>query len=221
MKRKLIVGSVALFLGISSCIKHEIIPPPEPKVDLDCHFRGFINGTDTELTENVVGYYLETNKTKIILPSPQPSSAVYYAEMKTNQNLRSVKVSLGSVAWDATASDDPSLDMFNSFMNANLTPTFSNNAAAGFEFTFRDINGVVWRSKEDSPDPMDVTFSNLSQESDASGDYNKFTVVFSCTVYHTYLAGEQDPDNPGQVLLNDLEKSIPISNATFKAWFKR
>ena len=44
-------------LFITSCIKHEVIPAPEPQVDLDAHFEGLVGGSFIEYTENVDGYY--------------------------------------------------------------------------------------------------------------------------------------------------------------------
>jgi hypothetical protein len=224
MKRKIIVGSLALFLGIASCIKHEIIPPPEPKVTLKANFKGIINGTDTELTENVAGYFLDANKAKIILPAPALSSAVYYSEMKSTASLRSIRISFGSLQWSSSVSDDPTKELFDGFMNARADVDFphvySNNGTNGFEVMFTDVSGVVWRSKEDSGNPQSVVLSNLQLESDNSGDYAKFMVEFSCTVYHTFLEGQIDPDT-GLVLEFDTEKSFEINNAVFKTWFKR
>jgi len=194
-------GSVFL----AGCPEHEIIPAPTPKVDLSAHFTGKINGTDTEITQNVEGYFLETTKAKIILPSPQPSSAVYYADFKSDQSLVSIKIALGSIQWDASLAGDPALTQFNDFFNATLTPSYSTAAAAGFEVTYRDGFGNVWTSKQADP-PQNVLFSNIVQESDNLGDYSKFTCSFDCTLYRTV-----GPDT----------FTLPIQNAVFKGWFER
>lgn len=208
-----------LFVGISSCIKHEIIPAPKPKVKLDCNFRGFINGTDTELTKNVNGYYLEADKSKFIAPGNEPSKAVYFANMRSAETLKFIRISIGSILWDADVSADPTLGLFNQFLNSNLTPNYSIDAAAGFEVTYRDATGVVWKSKNTGA--QNVEFSNVKQESDENGDYSKFICEFSTTVYHTFEEGEPDPNNPDEVLTADIEYSLPITNAVFKGWFKR
>src|SRR4051812_29667049 len=106
-----VFGSVFL----AGCPKHEIIPAPKPKVDLEAHLIGTINGTDVELTQNVGGYFVDATKAKIILSSPQPSSAVYYADMKSDQSLVSVRVGIGSIQWDASVSSDPTITQFNAF----------------------------------------------------------------------------------------------------------
>ncbi len=210
MKNYKILLAAGIIAGslFSSCIKHEVIPAPEPKVDLYAHFAGDINGTPVEFTENVLGYANHTSKAKILLPSPSLSSAVYYSEMKSAETLVSIKVGLGSVMWDASTTSDPTLSLFNSFHLNNTTPVYSNNATSGFEVTYRDAANKIWTSKENSVNPQSVTFSALLQESDASGDYSKFTCNFSCYVYRT------DP-------VTLLEDSVRIQSAVFKGWFQR
>ena len=82
---------IALFafgsVFLAGCPKHEIIPAPTPKVELESHFIGIVNGTQIELTQNVDGYYLDATKTKLIQPSPTPSTATYYANMKSSNGL--------------------------------------------------------------------------------------------------------------------------------------
>lgn len=194
--------------GLQSCIDHEVIPAPTPTVELKCHFLGTINNTDIEFTQNVNGYFCDPNKAKYILPSPQWSTAVYYSEIKSAQSSISVKIGLGSATWDAASASDPTLTIFNTFFTNNLTPFFSNNGTAGFEFRYKDASGRVWASHENSVNAQNVVFSNTSQESDVNGDYSKFTCTFNCYVYH------QD-----QVTLD--WDSLRVQNATFKGWFKR
>lgn len=192
-----------------------MIPPPEPKVDLYAHFYGEINGAPVELTENVIGYYNDCTTAKYILPPPDPSSAVYYAEMKSSQVATSVKVGMGSIGWDANVSAEPTLGSFNAFFQTNLFPNFSNDALAGFEFTYKDGTGRVWKSKENSTNPQDVEFTGIVQESDNSGDYSKFVCNFHCYVYSLH------PDslalNPPVVHLD----SIRIENGVYEGWFQR
>jgi hypothetical protein len=186
--------------------KHEVIPSPVETVDLNAEFSGEINGAPTYLKQGVQGYFLEANKTKVIQPSPTPSYAIYYADMKSGQSLVSVKVNLGSVLFSPTTSDqNPSLEQLSDFINANLTPTYSTGGAAGFEVVYRDANGAIWTS-DAAAGPQDVEFTSVVQESDASGDYFKFTCTFNTTVYRTV-----GPDT----------FSLPIANAVLKGWFKR
>ncbi|MES2798829.1 MAG: hypothetical protein V4638_02330 [Bacteroidota bacterium] len=193
---------------LPSCIKHEIIPPPEPVIELTCNFYGVVNGTDVELTQNVNGYDNLPTKEKIILSAPQLSSATYYARMGSAQSQRYVQVGLGSIQWDASAVNDPSLTQFNDFFLAATTPPFSDGAVAGFEFEYRDANGKIWNSHAVNPNAQAVAFTNIVQESDAAGDYSKFQCNFSCYVYN-------------QDVVTLLWDSIPVQNATLKAWFKR
>jgi hypothetical protein len=199
-----VVGGMAL----SSCVKHEIIPEPEPLVDLDCHFQGFINGTDLELTQNVDGYTCIPEKQKTIVPSPDYSSAIYYSQMSSQTNPVFVKISMGSVMFDAVVTQDPTLTQFNAFFTNNLTPAYSDNATAGFEVQYRDNAGNIWVSHQNSTNAQSVVFSGIKQESDVYGDYSKFTCSFSCYVYK-------------QNMTTMLWDSINIQNAVYKGWFKR
>jgi len=204
----LVFGSVFL----AGCPKHEIIPAPKPKVELEGHFIGNVNGSNVEYTQDVSGFTMEASGVKLILPPPQLSRAVYTAEMKTSENLISVKIGLGSVQWDGFTSSSPTSSQFNSFFTdaANLTPTYSTAASAGFEVTYRDGSGNIWTS--DQTDPGTVTFSNISQESDGTGDYSKFVCSFSCTVHRMQINPSPQPPTP---------LSLTISNAVFTGWFKR
>jgi hypothetical protein len=205
-----VFGSVFL----AGCPKHEIIPAPTPKVELESSFIGIINGSQVELTQNVDGYYLDATKTKYILPSPTPSQAAYYANMKSSNGLVSIRVGLGSIDFDGSASSDPSLSVFNSFFSSNTTPVYSDQAANGFEVVYRDGSGNVWASDETQPG-QNVVFTGIVQESDGSGDYSKFTCTFNCNVYRdTPDLSTPDP--------NDfITLTLPIQNAVLKGWFKR
>lgn len=194
-------GSVFL----AGCPEHEVIPAPVPKVELEAHFAGTVNGTQTEWTQDVQGFFLEATKTKVINPSPTPSTAVYTADFKTAEGLTSLKLRLGQISWDASVAGDPTLDQFNSFFLSNQAPVFAAGAAGGFEVVYRDGFGNIWTSDPAAP-INDVTFSNIVQESDASGDYSKFTCEFDCTLKRTV-----GPDT----------YYLDITNAVYTGWFKR
>lgn len=204
-----IFAVVLLTIGLSSCIEHEVIPAPEPTVDLQiAEFEGTINGTYVHLTENVSGYYVSTEKAKILLPPPQLSSAVYFSEILSAESPVSIKIGLGSVMWDASTTSDPTLTQYNNFLMNTLTPVFALDGNNGFEVRYKDGLGVVWVSNQASVNFQDVIFSDIKQESDASGDYSQFTCDFECYVYHT------DP------VTLELD-SVRIQASEYKAWFKR
>src|SRR5690606_14690932 len=116
-------------------------------------------GTATiELTENVLGYTNVSEKAKVILPPPSFSSAVYYSAMQSSQASTMIKIGLGSVLWDAASEADPSLTTFNNFFVANDMPAYSNDGSSGFEVTYRDGYGSVWRSEEASVNVQEVEF---------------------------------------------------------------
>lgn len=209
---------IALFafgsLFLAGCPKHEIIPAPTPKVELESSFIGIVNGSQLELTQNVDGYYLEATKTKYILPSPTPSKAAYYANMKSSNGLVSIRVGLGSISFDGSADSDPSLTVFNNFFSSTTAPVYSASAANGFEVVYRDGSGNVWTSDDTQP-AQDVIFTGIVQESDGSGDYSKFTCTFNCNVYRVV------PDLTTPVLTDSITLSLPIQNGVLKGWFKR
>lgn len=202
---------LVILLSVSSCIDHEVIPAPTSNVSLSCHFEGKINNTDVSLNENVNGYYCEQTKAKLLLPPPQMSSATYYAAITSNQTPVMVKIGMGSVLWDQSTTTDPTVAIFNNFFLTNLSPAYSNLGGAGFEVTYRDGNGIEWKSDALSPNVQNVAFSQVKQESDAIGDYSKFVCDFNCYVYHLDTT---DPANP-------VLESLKFENAKFKGWFKR
>lgn len=204
MKRGAILLGLTAFI-FSSCIEHEVIPPPVPMVDLSAHFYGVINGAEIELTENVLSYSNTSTKAKIILPPPSYSSAVYYSEMSSPQILTSIKVGLGSVSWDATLDADPSLTAFNGFFQAEDNPNYSNAGALGFEVTYTDGFGVEWKSDEARMTSyQEVAFTGITQESDSTGDYSQFVCNFHCYAYNW-----------------NFSDSVQISDAVYQGWFRR
>ena len=198
-------------LAISSCIKHEVIPAPEPKVELSANFEGYIGSQFVEYTENVDGYVpfadLATQSANGI------NHAQYLFSMVSASSIPSIRIGLGSISWSAASGTAvPALDLFNSFYASQDAPLYSDDALNGFNVTYNAVDGTVWASSEVSPYNQVVNFSNIKQESDNSGDYSKFTCTFSCYVYHTY----NDP--PPGITWTD---SILIENAVYQGWFKR
>lgn len=205
-----VFGSVFL----AGCPKHEIIPAPTPKVELESSFIGIVNGSQLELTQNVDGYYLDATKTKYIQPSPTPSLATYYANMKSSNGLVAIRVGLGSLSFDGSANSDPSLSAFNSFFTSTTNPVYATGAANGFEVVYRDGSGNVWTSDASQPGQT-VAFTGIVQESDGSGDYSKFTCTFTCNVYRD-VPDTSTPDPNDSITL-----SLAINNGVLKGWFKR
>lgn len=210
MKTKKLILSALLFTGVlSSCVKHEVIPAPQPLVELKTYFTGIINGTDVEFTDDVDGFNGETTQAQYIFPAPALSSVVYYCDMNSNLIETSIKVGIGSLDWDAAAIEKPSLTQFNDYFTGLKTPNvvnFSNGALDGVEITYRDAFGNTWVSDENSVNLQEVKFIDVKNESDNTGDFSKVTVEFSCHVYRTV----------------GLEKdSVRIDNGHFEGWFQR
>jgi hypothetical protein len=213
IKKGILLFGLGAFM-FSSCIEHEVIPAPVPTVDLSCHFFGEVNGAEVELTENVLGYTNYGTKTQILVQGGL-SSAIYFSEMASTSILTSVKVGLGSINWDANVSPEPSVSSFNGFILSNASPNYSDDGTVGFEFTFKDGQGRIWESHENSPIPQEVEFTNIVQESDESGDYSLFQCDFHCYVYSL------NPDSLAlQVPVVHMD-SMNVQNAVYQGWFKR
>ncbi|PKR81858.1 hypothetical protein CW751_00530 [Brumimicrobium salinarum] len=190
----------------TSCVEHEVIPAPEPKVDLPVSFSANLQGAPYELIKDVDGYFCDATQAKEILPTPQPSKIIYYSSIKSDQKLDFVKIGLGKLNFNADANIDPALDAFTAFFNNNTNPDFKANADGGVEIIYRDSQGGVWISDENSTLPQDFTFTSLVQESDENGDYMKFTANFNVS------------------LVDDLitpTDTIVFENALFEGYFKR
>lgn len=204
MRLNILLPTSILALMLGSCIKHEVIPAPEHKANLKAYFNGNVNNSQTEFTENVVGYYGSPDKTQDIQPAGSTSSEVYLFTMRSDQATSSIQVGMGSLTWDQANASGPALDAFNNFFNTNTSPSYSDGGTNGFFVTYKDNTGTLWTSSENSVNSQTVVFTNVSQESDPNGDYSKFTCNFSCWAYN---AAHDD--------------SIHIQNAQLKGWFRR
>ena len=201
-----------LFLVIlfsSSCIEHEVIPPPVNTVDLNCYFVGFVNGTQVEFTQNVQGYGSEVVNFEDINPSPSPSKKTYGSKIKSFYYPQAIRLKYGTLDWDAAANSQPTVTMFNDYHQlAAASPVgFSDDGLNGIEIEYIDNNGVSWLSRETDPG-QEATFNILSQASDNTGDYSIFECDFTCKVWRINPQTSQD-------------EYLDITNAKFTSWFKR
>lgn len=190
----------------TSCIKHEVIPPPTPEVDLPASFTASLQGSSYEIIKDVNGYYCDATQAKEILPTPQPSKIIYFSSIKSDQQLDFIQIGLGKLNFNADASIVPSLDAFTAYFNNNVSPDYKEGADGGVEIVFRDGQGGVWMSSENSTLPQDFTFTSLVQESDENGDYMKFTASFNVSLFDDITAPTD---------------TIVFQNAVFEGYFKR
>ncbi len=212
MKKKIFtaVFSISIILLMSfSCVEHEVVPPPTNNVDLNGHFEAYIDGNQVEFTQNVSGYKGYASNTAYINPSPTLSKMVYSSEMSSMSQPKSIKLSLGSLEWDAALNLEPTNSEFSDYhnMTSSSTIVFSDFAYNGFMVEYFDENGQQWVSMENSTSAQNVTFSSISQASDNLGDYSKFECSFNCYVYKNDIVGALD--------------SIQIQSGKFNGWFIR
>jgi hypothetical protein len=220
----ILIGSM-LALGFSSCIKHEIIPAPDPKVELIFSFNGLISGAPLELTQNVNGYYLEAKKS-IFVPPTGLTIATYFSEIKSASSLIAIKISAGNMRYDGTGTDGPSPLIFNDFFKTNLTVAYTTDAVStilntgGVEVAYRDNAGNVWTTKEADNAFNKMVFSSIKQETDKTGDYSKYVANFKCRVYHTFMTiNENIAPAPNDTTYE--EQQFDITNGVMKGWYKR
>ncbi len=216
MKTNTIILIAVAISGLFSCIKHEIIPAPTPSVTLKSQFKGYIDGSSTltEFNEGVGGYTCLTNNSVLL-----QTTAIYYSSISSTSaptTSASIRIGLGTLSWSGAAT--PSLTEFNTFFNSNIIPPYTNGAVNGFEIQYTTAAGAVYTSKASGTTStattttnfQDKTFSNISQESDATGDYSKFVCNFNCYVY--WASGTPAPAN---------KDSLKIQSGLFKGWFKK
>ncbi len=216
MIKKGFIYLVGFGFVLVSCIKHEVIPAPTPQVDLGAHFIGVINNTQTEYTDNVLGYSNNSFKVKIIQPPGGNSTAVYYSRMQSTSVTPSIAIGLGSINFDSGVASDPPLALFLPFFPANDSPNYSNNGAAGFEVIYTDPTSRQWKSSQSSTYPgKSADFTGIKVESDGSGDYSKFICTFDCFVYSV------NPDSLALIPPVAHLDSILINDAVYTGWFKR
>lgn len=205
-----------VLLSVSSCIEHEVIPPPTNTLDLNATFVGYVNGTQVEFTQNVLNYKGYSDKKTAIYASPELSKMLFISEMKSLTDQRAVRLTFGSLDWDASANSTPTLTMFNDFhtSTSGIDLPFRDEATLldvantidGIQIEYTDQNGLVWISKQSDLGQI-AKFTVLDQATDKTGDYSLFEVTFSCKVWRYNVQTE-------------LDESLNISNGKLTAWFK-
>lgn len=216
MIKKGFIALIGFGFVLASCIKHEVIPPPTPTADLQAHFTGVINNTQTEFTTNVLGYENTSYKVKVIQPPGGNSTAVYYSEMQSPSQVQSIAIGLGSINFDSGVASDPPLALFEPFFPANDSPAYSNDGSSGFEVVYTDPTNREWKSNELSNfGGATADFTGIMIESDETGDYSKFINTFDCYVYSL---------NPDSLLVVPPVAHIDsflIESAVYTGWFQR
>lgn len=176
-----LVGGFSLF----SCIKHVVIPPPLPIVQLDASFRADTNGIMIVYSKGVNGFDMKATNFREINTPPQLSSIKYFCTMESVNVVEYFKVSLGRDTWNSSSGNFPPVNQFKVYFEslATLNIPFSDNADTGVIMEWRDANNKIWKTSQDSPLPQFFKLLSVSQESDEFGDYLKFTAEFAATFY--------------------------------------
>jgi hypothetical protein len=208
MKTSVFASIITITLILFSCIKHEIIPAPTPKVVLKSQFKGYIDGsgTLTEFNEGVNGYTCLTNNDVFL-----QTTAVYYSSIASTTNPTTspaIRLGLGTLSWSGALI--PTVEQFNAFFANYILPPYRTGASNGLEIQYTTALGAIYTSRQTTTAYQDAVFSNITQESDDTGDYSKFVCNFNCYVYWT--AGTPPLAN---------KDSLKIQSGVFKGWFKK
>jgi len=204
-----------LFSGLIlfSCTKHEVIPAPEYSINLDYSFTATIDNDPTvSFTSEDLEYNYQATQEKNLVNPPQLSSAIYYSNITSTSTSEAIQIGLGDIQWDQSTGEDPALSTFNTFFtsSSNAFPSFNDNCSPGFKVIYTDSLGSIYTSRADSTTFKSVKFSNIRQDTDATGDYSKFTCSFDCYVYYESGTTPQ----PGK-------DSLKIQMGKLKGYFKR
>lgn len=208
------IKTLTLILGVAvlgSCVKHEVIPKPKYQATLPVSFEGKIEGAKLEIIEDFKGYALVATQSKEIFPSPQPSTITYNSTLKSTTGVQDmVEIRLGKLLFSGNQNQIPSIADFNKFFTDDLTDPveFKNGADKGVVIVYRDSQGVLWTSDEDSAFPQNFEITNLVSDKDDDGEYMKFVAKFNTALYSNIL----DP------VVSD---TIQMEDAIFVGYFKR
>lgn len=203
MKLKFFFLAIAATGALASCIKHEVIPPPKPQVDLSSSFSADTNGTSIIYVKDVDGFLIEATNFRQLQTSPQQSSIIYLNTIRSTNYSDLVKFSVGRAYWDAIGGSFPSVSQFKLFFEGMMNPNYSDDGQNGVMIEWRDSQNKLWRSREASTQPQTFVFTSISQESDEDGDYIKFSSEFSCYLYS----------------LDNLD-SVRFENGNYSSYFK-
>jgi hypothetical protein len=180
-----------------SCIKHVVIPPPLPQVDLSATFVADTNGTQFGYATDVNGFYVQATNYREILSSPQPSNIKYFSAILSTNFTDLFKVSIGRDYWDAVNGPFPPVNQFRVYFESmrNVSLPFSDDANSGVMLEWRDANNQLWKTSASSPLPQSFVFTSVVQESDEEGDYVRFTANFSATFYSPDMSQQRTLNN--------------------------
>lgn len=201
MKNLLVILISGVFMF--SCIKHVVIPPPLPQVDLSASFVADTNGVQIAYVTDVNGFFVQATNYREILSSPQPSNIKYFSTMQSSNLTDLFKVSIGRDFWDASTGPFPPVNQFRVYFESMMAVPFSDNADEGVVLEWRDSNNQLWKTSQDSPLPQYFEFTSVVQESDEEGDYVRFTMIFTATFYSP-----------------DMSQTRTLTNGQYVGYFK-
>jgi hypothetical protein len=179
---------VLLFVGgalsLTACVKHVIIPTPEPPpvlVEFDCQFDGNINGTTKSLASGVNGFECSHLNT-IVTVTDNDTKGVWYNEIHHPSSSEAIRLTHGEIAWPA-ADALPTLDDWSAFYTSNVTPVIADAGEAGVELSYTDNAGTVFKTRDTSNYANSIVYTFVEAESADNGSFVKFTATIDVKLY--------------------------------------
>jgi hypothetical protein len=183
MRNLFILIGFAGIAALNSCTDHEVIPPPVPLVDLNCECEATID--DTLWAYNEICEYESTKN----IVTEGLSSARYTTSIENEEVAGGLEIEIRSINWTDDGSNNPTLAEWQSWLDANLNPNYSDNPGhPGVEVRWTEPDGEVWISDTTASICVETfAFNTMIYESDTTGRYGQFDATFNCTLLNPTL----------------------------------
>jgi hypothetical protein len=175
---------IAGILSLTSCVKHVIVPPPQPPpvlVEFDCEFIGNINGTSKSLISGINGFECSHLNT-IVTVTNSDTKGVWYNEINHPSSSEAIRLTHGELSWPA-ADAMPTLADWNAFYTGNVTPVLADAGEGGVELSYTDNAGTVFKTRDTSNYANSIVYTFVEAESAENGSFVKFTATIDVKLY--------------------------------------
>ena len=171
-------------LALTSCVKHEVIPPPTPPLEVvvfDCSFEGDIDGDMVSLVKDVNGFFCSHLK-KVETATGDPTTGKWDNDILHSSSSEKVKIRHGKMTWPNTMTLPSTMD-WKDFFTSNFTPILAADGDGGVEFEYTDNTGDVFSTQDTSTYANEIIYTFLESDSASNGLFVKFTATVDCKVY--------------------------------------
>ncbi|MCH2233184.1 MAG: hypothetical protein MK078_02940 [Crocinitomicaceae bacterium] len=177
MKKLLGAAGILGIIGMTSCVDHQVIPPPLPMVDLNCECEALIDDSLVAYNDTC------TYQSQKVISTSSPSEAQYFTNIQEETMTQGLELEMRSVTWNDDGTNNPPLTVWETFFNANTEPAYSTNIVdMGVVVRWTDPNLKVWTSDTvtvGNACAQNFTYESFVLESDTTGDYMQFKAIFN------------------------------------------